>query len=345
VPITLQPETYGNPKRAKNTKEEVIRVVLDDLDFAISKLPDVAYTGRAVKGSALGLKARVLLFNSRWQEAATTAKQIMDAGKFSLSNSYYGLFVKPGQNANSEIMFSIKYLLPNMFHTMDYMYGWDQWELIQPVQNLVDAYEATDGKPVSQSSVYNPATPFVNRDPRLKLTVYVPGDPWKYSPNGLFDPAKDGNNKTGYNLKKYLDTLRAPAGYATQSDQDFVLLRYADILLMYAEAQNEASGPDQSVYSAVNAVRARPGINMPPLPQGLTQDQMRQRIRNERRVELAFEGLRYFDLLRWKIADVVIPQIVNPGGVKRKFEQKNYVWPFPQSEIDIDPDLKQNTGY
>ncbi len=345
VPITLQPETYTNPKRAKSTKDDVLKVVYDDLDFAISKLSDEAYTGRAVKGTAMGLKARVLLFNNRWQEAATLAKQIIDGGKFSLFNNYYGLFVKPGQNANPEIMFSIRYQLPNMFHTLDYQYGWDQWELIQPIKNLVDAYEATDGKPIGQSAVYNPAFPYQNRDPRLKLSVYVPGDAWKYSTTGFFDAAKDGNNKTGFNLKKYLDTTRAPTGYATQSDQDFVLLRYADILLMYAEAQNEVSGPDQTVYNAVNAVRARPGINLPALPAGLSQDALRLRIRNERRVELAFEGLRYFDLLRWKTADQVIPAIVNPGGVNRRFEQKNYLWPFPQSEIDINSDLKQNTGY
>lgn len=345
VPITTQPESYENPKRAKSTKDEVVKLVLDDLDFAISKLADVAYTGRAVKGSALGLKARVLLSNNRWQEAAATAKQVIDSKKFSLSNSYYGLFVKPGQINNPEIMFSIRYQLPNSFHTLDYQYGWDQWELIQPIQNIIDAYEMTDGNPINQSPLYNSASPYTNRDPRMKLSVYVPGDPWKYSANGLFDPAKDGNNKTRYLLKKYLDTTRAPAGYATQSDQDFVLLRYADVLLMYAEAQNEVGGPDQSIYTAVNAIRARPGINMPPLPAGLNQDQMRQRIRNERRIELAFEGLRYFDLKRWKVADVVLPQIINPGGVARKFEQKHYLWPFPQSEIDINPDLKQNTGY
>jgi hypothetical protein len=202
-----------------------------------------------------------------------------------------------------------------------------------------------DGRPITESPLYNPLTPYVNRDPRMKLSVYVPGDRWKYSANGLFDPAKDGNNKTGFLLKKYLDTTRAPAGYATQSDQDFVLLRFADVLLMYAEAQNEVGGPDESVYSAVNAVRARPGINLPPLPAGLSKDQMRQRIRNERRIELAFEGLRFLDLKRWKIADVVLPQIINPGGVARKFEQKHYLWPFPLSEIDINKDLQQNTGY
>ncbi|MBE7171658.1 MAG: RagB/SusD family nutrient uptake outer membrane protein, partial [Williamsia sp.] len=181
VPVTLQPETYTNPKRAQSPKDDVLKVVYDDLDFAISKLDDVAYTGRAVKGTAIGLKTRVLLFNNRWQDAATLAKQIIDGGKFSLSNSYYGLFVKPGQNANPEIMFSVRYQLPNMFHTLDYQYGWDQWEMIQPIKNLVDAYEASDGKPIGQSGVYNPALPYQNRDPRLKLSVYVPGDPWKYS--------------------------------------------------------------------------------------------------------------------------------------------------------------------
>jgi len=345
VPITTKPETYGNPKRAQSSKEEVVKLIMDDLDFAISTLADVSYTGRIVKGTALGLKAKVFAFNNRWQEAAATAKLVIDAAKFSLSPSYYGLFVKPMQVGNPEIMFSIKYQLPNLFHTLDYMLGWDQWEQLQPTQNLVDAYQMTDGKSITESPLYNSSNPYINRDPRLKLTVYVPGDPWKYSANGLFNPLIDGNNKTGFNLKKLLDTTKAPTGYATLSDQDIVLLRYADILLLYAEAQNEVAGPDQTVYNAVNAVRARPGINMPPVASGLTKDQLRQKIRDERRVELAFEGGRYFDLKRWKISETVIPKIINPGGVARKFDPKHYLWPFPQSEIDINPDLKQNTGY
>ena len=115
---------------------------------------------------------------------------------------------------------------------------------------------------------------------------------------------------------------------------------------MYAEFTNEATGPDQSVYDAINAVRARPSVDMPPLAAGLSQTQMRQAIRNERLFELGFEGLRYWDLLRWKTAETVIPTLLNPGGYPRKFNPaKQYLFPFPQSELDRNPKLKQNTGY
>lgn len=343
--ISLQPEPLQYAKDLKKSSHNaVIDLVLKDLDTAIAHLPDVAYAGRAVKASALGLKARVLLYNNRFPEAAAVAKQVIDGGKFRLADEYYSLFVKPGQNNNPEIIFSARYLLPNMFSTLDYQMGWDQWERVQPIKDLVDAFECTDGKPISESPLYDTARPYQNRDPRLRRTVYVPGDPWKYSANGIFDPSKDGNNRTGFLVKKYLDTTRAPANYSTRSDQDFVLLRYADILLIYAEAQNEATGPGVDVYSAVNAVRARKGIQMPPLPEGLSQADMRNRIRQERRVEFALEGTRYFDLLRWKTAKEVLTAIINPGGQPRKFADKNYLWPFPQSEVDV-YGIEQNPGY
>ncbi|GAA0548766.1 RagB/SusD family nutrient uptake outer membrane protein [Chitinophaga japonensis] len=345
VIITLQPEGLDYARDLqKSPQAEVMEQVLNDLDTAIAHLPDAPYSGRAVKASAQGLKARVLLYNDRFREAAATAKAVIDGGLFHLADEYYSLFVKPGQNNNPEIIFSARYLLPNMFSTLDYQMGWDQWERIQPIKNLVDAFECTDGKPITESPLYDTAHPYENRDPRLRKTVYVPGDPWKYSPDGIFDPAKDGNNRTGFLVKKYLDTSRAPTNYSTRSDQDFVLLRYADILLMYAEAQNETSGPDQGVYDAVNAVRARQGINMPPLPAGLSQTEMRQRIRRERRVEFALEGTRYFDLLRWRIAKETLTAIINPGGEPRKFTDRNYLWPFPQSEVDV-YGIEQNPGY
>ncbi len=343
--ITLQPEQLDYTKgKPKSSKADVIKQVLADLDTAIQHLPEGPYSGRAVKGAALGLQARVLLYNNQFAEAAAAAKAVIDGGQFHLYDNYYGLFVKPGQSNNPEIIFSARYQLPNMFSTLDYQLGWDQWERIQPIKDLVDAYECTDGLPIGQSPLYDPAHPYEHRDPRLRRTVYVPGDPWKYSADGIFDPSKDGNNRTGFLVKKYLDTSRAPTNYSTRSDQDFVLLRYADILLMYAEAQNETSGPDQSVYNAVNAVRSRPGVNMPALPVGLSQTAMRQRIRQERRVEFALEGTRYFDLLRWRTAKDALSAIINPGGAHRQFLDKNYLFPFPQSEVDI-YGIEQNTGY
>ena len=116
--------------------------------------------------------------------------------------------------------------------------------------------------------------------------------------------------------------LTFPISYSTKTDYDAVLIRYAEVLLMYAEAQNENSGPDQSVYDAVNSVRER--VGMPALPTGLSQTQMRERIRKERRVELAYEGKRYMDLKRWKIAHEVIPTVVDPSGGSRTFKNPTH---------------------
>src|SRR5699024_1333599 len=115
------------------------------------------------------------------------------------------------------------------------------------------------------------------------------------------------NMPTGYGLKKFLDPAHLPFGYATLSDQDFVIFRYAEILLMYAEAQNELSGPDNTVHEAVNKIRNRAGL--PDLDPSLSQAEMRDKIRHERRIEFAFEGLRYYDLKRWRTADEVLNNV------------------------------------
>lgn len=134
-----------------------------------------------------------------------------------------------------------------------------------------------------------------------------------------------------------------PYGYSTQSQQDWVMLRYAEVLLIYAEAQNEIAGPDQMVYEAINQIRNR--VNMPDVPAGINQQEMRETIRHERRIELAFEGLRYYDLKRWRIAEEVLNNITD-GVIPRNFEERFYQWPLPQSEIDRSQGvLEQNPDY
>jgi starch-binding outer membrane protein, SusD/RagB family len=242
---------------------------------------------------------------------------------------YRNLFLKPGQNNNPEIMFSGRYQIPNAYSPADYLYTYSA--SFQPSKNLVDDYEMIDGLPITQSPLYNSSKPYDNRDPRLLATVLVTGT--KYKGGISFDPAAAGAT-TGFLNKKGVDSTRATV-IGTQSDQDWVYLRYADVLLMYAEAQNEVAGPDASVYSAVNAVRQRASVNMPPLPAGLTQDQMRTRIQHERRIELAMEGQRYFDLKRWRLDRVIIPAIKDPNGTTRSFPLRDTLWPVPQAEIDI----------
>src|SRR5690606_3283343 len=206
--------------------------------------------------------------------------------------------------------------------------------VVNPRQELVDAYECIDGLSISASPLYDPTNWKKNRDPRLAMTIKgfeetainSSGEEVTFNYNGV--------SGTGYNPVKYCNWDALPIDYSTLSEQDWILLRYADILLIYAEAMNEAQGPETSVYTAVNEVRSR--VDMPPLPAGLSQDQMRQRIRNERRVELALEGIRWGDVKRWKTAEDYIPTLVDPGGTKRSFDpNKHYLLPFPQSEIDV----------
>ncbi|WP_430812232.1 MULTISPECIES: RagB/SusD family nutrient uptake outer membrane protein [unclassified Carboxylicivirga] len=327
----------NNMNLPKSTREEVVEEVLKDLDYAAANLPNTAYSGRAVRGSALALKARVLITESRWAEAAKAAKQVIDEKKFTLCDDYAGMFNGQSQDNNPEIMFSSVYLAPDKVSHLDIMYG--SWRSCSPLKGLVDAYECIDGKSIDESDLFDPQNPYKNRDPRLDLSIYLPGEPWEYG-NGVVD---ETFLSTGFAWEKYIDRTQAPVTSTIKSAQDVIILRYADVLLMYAEAQNEAEGPDQSVYDALNAVRARVGVNMPPVL-GLTKEELRERIRNERRVELPMEGIRYFDLKRWGIAHIVIPQVEDPGA-KRIFEQKHYLWPFPQSEIDINDKLVQNEGY
>nr|WP_294905817.1 RagB/SusD family nutrient uptake outer membrane protein [uncultured Lacibacter sp.] len=352
------PKTLDEVKVAKSTKEQVYAFIEEDLDFAITNLPDEKYNGRAVRGSAQGIKARVLLTQQKWAAAATLLQTIINgaAGKFGLANNYAALFRTAGQaNAavNIEIMFSTQYLaVSNPQRTspgaagMDIELGW--YSLMQPYKDLVDDYEMTDGKSITESPLYNAATPYANRDPRLDLTIKLPGEVWR-NPNtnatwsGSYAPA------TTFITEKYVDLTRAPftTTTATATDQDYIHLRYADILLMYAEAKNEATGPDASVYAAIDQVRGRTGIAMPATDQAKynTKEKLRDYIRHERRIEFALEGQRYNDLKRWNIAHIKLPTLSTPANVPLKFDAKNYVLPFSQGELDNNPNLRQNDGY
>lgn len=345
VPLYTKPVTIEEALVNKSTKEEVIQQVISDLDFAIANLPNFPYTdGHAVKGSALALKAKVLLHNQRWQEAANTASEIIQDGRFSLFDDFRTLFLASAQNNNPEIIFSTRYLLPDLSSNLDIRWNWHG--VVNPNQELVDAFECTDGLPVTSSPLYDPSDWRLNRDPRLLMTIKAHEDEVVNSAGQTVGFNYNNISGTGYNPVKYGNWDVLPIDYSTLSEQDWILLRYAEVLLIYAEAKNEATGPDASVYDAINQVRARPGVDMPPIPAGLTQDEMRQRIRDERRVELALEGTRWADILRWRTAEHYIPTIVDAGGVRRRFDpSKNYLLPFPQTEIDINPNLVQNPGY
>ncbi|MEX2593796.1 MAG: RagB/SusD family nutrient uptake outer membrane protein [Anditalea sp.] len=349
VPIVTEPLNFENQHQEKRPATEVFDQVISDLDEAIELLPEEAFynsNGHAVKASAEALKVRVLLFvaydengNAQadiMQSAKEHVLSVMESG-YELDEEYTHVFQDATQEGNQEIIFSIKFLAPDNSTPMDQWYG--DWLVVSPLQNMVDEYEYIDGLPFGESPLTDADAPFSNRDPRLGHTIFVDEVDW--GGGNTHRPSND--RPTGYGLKKFLTPELTPYGYSTRSQQDWVLLRYADILLMYAEIENELEGPTASVYEAVDAVRNR--SEMPGLPQGLSQEEMRQRIRHERRVELAFEGLRYYDLKRWKIAGEVLNN-VDDGIIPYNFEDRFYHWPIPQSEIDkSDGILVQNPDY
>lgn len=271
----------------------------------------------------------------------TVAEQIKG---YSLSNDFESIFQGAGQETNTEIIFSTKYLAPNNWHTSDLWFG--AWLRCAPLTNLVSEFEFKDGTPFSkESALYNPENPIENRDPRLDMSAF-----YQQLVMGDVEQPVTGVLPTGYGLKKFVtrDKTQYPIGYNTRSDQDWVHFRYAEILLAIAEAENEVNGPTQKAYDAINSIRARKGVDMPPLPTGLNQTQMREKIRHERRIELAFEGHRYFDLKRWRIIGEIMNNFDEPTLplYKSVFEDRFYLWPIPQSEIDKNNGvLVQNPNY
>lgn len=340
------PQTVEASKIKQSTKAEVLAFIHDDLDFAIANLADVPYNGHAVKGSAQALKVKAYLFDQKWPEAAIVANQIITGGKFSLyQGGYDKLFFTATQQNNPEIMFSTKFLAPDNPQIGEGALVEVSWYgSIAPYKNLVDDYEMTNGKRINDpGSGYDAANPYVNRDPRLRTTIELPIDQIVHT-----DPLP-----TGFVQRKYIDFSLLPPNksfdrtFIVKTDANIIHLRYADVLLMYAEAKNEATGPDATIYNALNAIRSRTGVGMPAVDQTVynTKEKLREFIQHERRIELALEGHRYFDLKRWGLMAAKLAAITSPGGQPLLFGEKNNVLPFPQSELDRNPNLDQNPGY
>ncbi|SFW46571.1 RagB/SusD family nutrient uptake outer membrane protein [Chitinophaga sancti] len=364
----------------------------ESMDYAIKELDSAAYylpatnggdwaLGRATKGAALALKSRLALYAASplynvgsWATAAAAAKAVMDLGQYSIDADYGGLFKN---SASKEIIFERLYVIGTRHTCLEIANGangYGGWAGNSPLQNLVDAYEMNNGKPITDvTSGYSDTKPYVNRDARFYATILYNGAAYRNSTIETFTPggkdSQDGNSnwntsKTGYYLKKFMDDsnpIDNPWNIAGL--QPWIYMRYAEVLLNYAEAQNEAVGPDASVYAAVNQVRQRSSVNQPALAAGMTQDEMRTAIRRERQVELAFEEHRFYDVRRWKIANTT--DNVAAGGMSvaknadgtftytrkialagRAFADKNYWLPIPRSEIQAsNGKLTQNTGY
>lgn len=352
VPLVTEPLTLETQNQPKVNADLIFNQVITDLDFAIANLKNVPYyenAGHVTKSTAQALKARALIYTA-YSESGAPDIGVLSQVKalcleimplYSVSPVFENLFQSAGQSGNHEIIFSVNYLSPDNMPTYgaDILYG--DWIVVSPIKNIINSFECSDGLPWGVSPLTNTANPFENRDPRLNKTVFVDHPDWG---NGKVHFPTNAR-PTGYGLKKFLEPGNIPYGYTTLSQQNAVVIRLGEVLLMYAEAQNEIAGPDASVYQATTDIRAR--VQMPSFPAGLTKEQMRERIRHERRIELAFEGLRYFDLKRWRIAGSVLNSVtVADGLLNYHWEDKFYHWPIPQPEIDKSNGiLVQNPDY
>lgn len=376
----------------RNTFEECVAQIVKDCDSAVLGLPtwtqdyagasDSKELGRATKIAALALKARLLLYAasplynssndlSKWQRAADAAKAIIDLNKQSLlpQASYGNIFNYTTAAYNNEVIFAGPATNRNDIETNNAPVSYDgALGRTNPTQELVDAFEMqSTGKPITDpSSGYNADAPYSDRDPRLALAILYNGATFKGRAVQSFIGGNDGiginvnATRTGYYLKKFMSESASWNQVSNTSvRRPWVIFRYAEVLLNYAEALNEAQGPVAGVYSAINQLRQR--VSMPVLPGGLSQTDMRTRIQNERRVELCFEEHRFYDVRRWKLGDTFFNKPVTGmrltinGNVPsyERFQVENRVFdnskmnlfPIPQAEINKAGKLGQNPNW
>lgn len=376
VPLILEVGNLANGQPKRTSKADVVIQILKDLDEATPDLP-LTYAvandgGRITKGAALSLKARVLLYNSRWQEAAVAAKACMDLGVYSLYPDYGGLFKEENESAvtNSEAILQV-YYTPKVDPSFNGFLAW--WPSYLPTLQLVNSYYMANGLPITDpQSGYDNSNPFMGRDPRFQASIYYPGSQIRSALIGLPNFVEMPHyllGGSGFQPKKFTSETAVDMDQGRGLNRLFI--RYAEVLLTYAEAQNEAVGPDATVYAAIDQLRQRAGMKtltnaMP----GLSKDNMREEIRNERRVEFAFEGLRWADIMRWKIAPQVMVDALGydgnffkiyPGDYKgttadwqyvtkiidyRSFNPaRDYLWPIPRTEVNANKNMVQNPGY
>jgi starch-binding outer membrane protein, SusD/RagB family len=342
-----------------------------ELTAAAALLPDkAAEKGRASKGTALAFKARAMLYAKRYTDAAQAAKAVMDLNVSGLSPSYQNLFSYSGEN-NIEVLLDkqfVKDVYSNSVFALLAPYSQTADGSFVPVKKLVDAYEMQNGKRITEAgSGFDPVNPYKDRDPRLGYSVFVLGSTlpsgaiYDSRPNsGTADAVgyKPGSTKTGFNIKKYVN--KEDYSSPRNSGINVILMRYAEVLLTYAEAKIEAGQVDASVFKAINDVRQRADVNLPPIVAPKLPDEMREIVRHERMVELAFEGQRYFDIRRWGIAQVVmnVPVsgmtysnssgnlvTINDPTLRTFIPNRDYLWPIPQKELNLNKSLKQNPNW
>lgn len=361
--------------------------------------------GRVTQGAAMAFKAKVLLYaasplynggnidpgdsltgyldydKNRWQLAADAAQAVINLGVYALDTDYSSVFTTQAEpiSTNTETIFWRQNGNSTSVETTNGPVGYTSAGgkgRTSPTQNLVDAFPMNTGLAITDpGSGYDGNNPYENRDPRLTATIFYNGELWLNRYIETFDGGLDKpggtvqQTKTGYYMRKFMGNFSTVNGNPVYSDinHDWIYLRYADILLGYAEAVNEFTGPTSDVYNVLFALRKRAGITAGDdgnygLQSGMSQSQMRDAIRNERRIEMAFEEQRFWDIRRWKIADSIYAQPLKGMDIQQSSNgqlyyneatvltpqfstPKMYFYPIPYSEVVKNDKMKQNPGW
>lgn len=365
MPLVTEVITDINEAALPRTpQDQVAKFVFDELDAIIAggALPTqnvIEASGHVTKGAALALKARFKLYLGEYAAAQNAAAQVIEMPCFELyQNGYDKLFLPAAESDNKEAILSLQFV-PDKYNNIASLTclpnSQGGWAALQASWDLIQAYESTDGSP------FNEDKPFENKDPRLAMTVLYPGAPYY---GDFFDPF-NGPDKSGdpincptrMPVRKYVE----PYDDAWNQSGDFMIFRLAEMYLIFAECALYTGEDTDKALDYINLIRARNGVNMPP-KENLTEAV----VRNERRIELAFEGLRYFDIKRWDIGSEALGGQVlgtrlgtvdhTTGEVswegdrivveERHFNaDRKYLLPIPQSEIDLNPNMTQNPGY
>lgn len=397
VPIIDNYETAEDAKVAATPESEIRTFVKKELDEAIPDLKVDNERGRFTKGAALALRMRMALYYGEYKDAKDRANEIIQLNKYQLDENYENLFTVAGQSS-PEIILAVQQLaVVKTDGTVGQMYnnGEGGWSSIVPTKNLVDMYEMNTGLTKDEAgSGYDPAHPFKGRDPRMAMTVLYPGADYVNAKgeqavfntldkeidkvaNENYMTKANNSSKTGLTWKKYLYPM-AQYSDIWNTNACPIVFRYAEVLLTYAEAANELDGPSADVYDKIDAVRKRAGMPAVDRVKYDTKEKLRELIRRERTVELAGEGLRRADIVRWKdAAGKMVAETVLNGRLERwvgtvdmkgtdpetratisldadakellienrEFKPYNRYFPLPQSVLDNNPKLKPTPGY
>ena len=391
VEVLDQAEQGDGIFRERASAQETFEFITGELGAIAGDLPLIAeQDGRITRGAALTLKGWCELFNAsplyntnndktKWALAAATNKMVIDLNTYDLFPDYGSLFYEEN-NYNIETILAKPHIGGTAIGRSTEGYAGPTYSggsgtsygMLNPTQDIVDEYAMNNGLVITDpNSGYDPQNPYENREARFYQSIVYDGSMWNgfvyysrlgvESLNELDLGTVTSASNTGYAFRKGLKEEYASNGNNRLSSANSILFRYAEVLLSYAEAQNEAVGPDASVYDAINKVRER--SELPPLSENLSQDDMRIAIRRERRVELAFEERRWYDLIRLKIAEenlngslraMKIEEINGelnyevisaPGGERVFYADRNYLLPIPQSAMDRNKNLIQNPNY